>query len=99
MAGHHHGLSVRGGTGERVDHLVGMVAIELRGRLVSEQHHGRHRGGHRDRQPLLLAAAEVRRARPRTLAQPVPLERGGHRERHCLAATCLERERDLLLGA
>ena len=59
---------------EDAQHLAARLRVEIAGRLVREHELGREKQGAGDRDPLLLAAAELRREMLDAVAQPHPVK-------------------------
>ena len=63
--------------GQRGEHVVGGVRVEISGRLVGQQDARRIGDRARDRDPLLLAARELRRPVRQALLEPEIVEQLG----------------------
>ena len=94
---HHGRLTERvDGLAQQRQDLAARGRVEVAGRLVGEHHARTRHERPRDRDPLLLAARQLRRAVRETITEPDLLDQLGQPLRVRLAAGELERQRDVL---
>ena len=85
----------------RIPHLDDPVGVEVRGRLVEQQHAGTHRERAREREALLLAARQRRVGAIERHVEPDRVERVAHARPDLVArdAEVLAAERDIVADA
>ena len=84
---HDHGHALVGQLLHDVQHLADQLRVERRGRLVEEHQLGLHGQRAGDRDPLLLAAGELRRVGVELVVEADPVEQLGASSSACSCYT------------